>query len=70
MGNLALPCGSLTPLMPTNLVSVRQFFFTAIAAIRLPRHHVNDRLSVRTTQAQTNECHCDSPERLLRITSE
>lgn len=44
MGSLALPCGSLTPLMPTNLVSVRHFFFTAIAAIRLPRHHFNDRL--------------------------
>lgn len=30
MGSLALPCGSLFPLMPTNLVSVRHFFFTAI----------------------------------------
>lgn len=30
MGNLALPCGSLTPLMPTNHFAFVLLFFTAI----------------------------------------
>lgn len=42
-------------------VSVRHLFFTAIAAIRLPLQHVNDRLPVHTTRVQADERHHDFP---------
>lgn len=45
MGNLALPCLVISQSHAYESVSVRHLFFTAIAAIRLPRQHVNDRLS-------------------------